>query len=92
MTQTQKFIEENSPPPKSMLPFQSILLTNAADYNTSLVQPNIDAPTIIDMLNTSKNNLPQFQDSAIISPSILFHLKEFKLNSLPFQWQYHLIC
>lgn len=69
MTQTQKFIEENSPPPKSMLPFQSILLTNAADYNTSLVQPNIDAPTIIDMLNTSKNNLPQFQDSAIISPS-----------------------
>jgi len=61
--------EDKSPPPKSNIPFQSILLRNSAGRSTSPTRSERRDVSVFEMLAISKNNLPQFQDSLTVSPS-----------------------
>eukprot|EP00826_Nyctotherus_ovalis_P004700 TRINITY_DN11035_c0_g2_i4.p2 TRINITY_DN11035_c0_g2~~TRINITY_DN11035_c0_g2_i4.p2 ORF type:complete len:253 (+),score=65.89 TRINITY_DN11035_c0_g2_i4:426-1184(+) len=61
--------EDKSPPPKSALPFPSILLRNSGVRSASPTRAERRDVSVLDMLAISKNNLPQFQDSLTVSPS-----------------------
>ncbi len=60
-----------SPPPvgKPSMPFQSILLRTTPGRSASPMRPEKQNVSVFDMLEISKNNRPQPQDSLVVSPS-----------------------
>lgn len=62
-------LREDKSPPKSALPFPSILLRNSGVRSASPTRAERRDVSVLDMLAISKNNLPQFQDSLTVSPS-----------------------